>query len=144
MAGTFLYGAVVVIIRELFREVKPMVDKNVGPDERKKAEEPPKILAEPLPQILKEMDENVKRATEAAVQAAVQEATAQINEARKSIEENTRKAEEALKKASEALPSELVKRVLSSWQFMSMLILFFLAAVFAATAISLGLSLIAR
>jgi phage shock protein A len=120
-----------------------MIDKNVDPDEKKKPEEP-RILAEPLPKILKDMDENVKKATEAAIKAAIEEATAQINEARQSIEENRRKAEEALSKASEALPAELVKRVIGSWQLMSILILFFLAAVLAATAISLGLSLIAR
>ncbi len=135
-----------------------MAGDKVKPDEEKKPEEPPKILAQPLPRILEEMDENVRKAAEAAVKAAVEEATMKIEEAKRAVEEVARqakqaaemadaaakRADEAFVKASDALSAELVRRVLRSRQFLLILIFFFLASVFAAISIGLGLSLMAQ
>jgi len=38
-----------------------MVNKNFGPPEANRPEKPPKILTKPLPQILDEMEENIRR-----------------------------------------------------------------------------------
>ena len=44
-----------------------------------------------------------------------------------------------LAKAEAALPQALVKKVLASWEFLAIIILIFLGAVFSAIAISVGL-----
>ena len=118
-----------------------------------------KILTKPLPQILEEMGESIRKAAEDARRAAelaAEAAARKADEARKSAEdaakkaqeasqivarEAERKAEEALKKADEALPANLVRKMLASWEFLTILILVFLGAVFAAVSISLGLAL---
>ena len=117
---------------------------NQNPKKAAESSEGSKILAEPLPQILAEIDENVRKAADAAVKAAVQDATKKIEESKKAIEEVSKKADEALTRASDALPAEVVKKVLRSWQFTGILILFFLAAVFASIAISVAISVSAR
>ena len=53
-------------------------------------------------------------------------------------------AEEALQKAQEALPREVLRKVLTSWQSLVMLVLIPLASIWAAVSISLGVSLIGR
>ena len=100
-----------------------------------------KILAEPLPQVLSEIDDSIKKAADAAVKAAVEEANKQLEESKKSIEEIAKKAEEALARSADSLSAEVVKKALKSWQFTSTLILFFLATLFASVTISLAISL---
>ncbi len=118
-----------------------------------------KILTKPLPVILEEMGESIRKAAEDARRAAELAAAAaakKADEARKSAEdaaqkaqevsqiaarEAERKAEEALRKAEEALPAKLVRKILASWEFLAILVLVFLGAVFAAVSISLGLAL---
>ena len=125
---------------------------NEDPGQTKEApKQPSKILDEPLPRILADMDENIRRTAQAAIRAAVEEATTKIEEvARQAKEaadlaaEAARRAEEAYAKASEALPAELIRRLLGSGQFLLILILLFLGTVFAAAALSLGLSLMMR
>lgn len=148
-----------------------MVSENVGPPEAGRPEEAPKILTKPLPQILDEMDGNIRAAAEAARRAqeaakaareaagtateAAEEAAKRAEEARKAgekaaeeirkaTEEAAARAEEAFKKAEEALPAVVVKKVLASWELLALLIVTILGSVFAAVAISLGLSLIGR
>ena len=126
-----------------------MDDEKVRPSEGKKSGEPSKILAEPLPRILEEMDENVKRAAKAAIEAAVKEAktemekiAGQAREAAETAAAAASKAEEAFTKASEALPAELLKSIIRSRQFLGIIILFFLGSVFASVCIGFGLSLL--
>ena len=156
-----------------------MVNENVGPTESRQPEKSSAILTKPLPQVLDDMDGNIRAAAEAARKA--QEAANRAEEARKAgekaaesamraaaeavsktediakaataaakeaaeiaAEQATRKAEEAFAKAEEALPSKLVKKVLSSWDFLAVLIMILVGAIFASVAISLGLSLIGR
>ena len=139
-----------------------MVNENVAPPKTSGPAEPPRILTEPLPQILNEIENSIKSADTAAKNAreAAEEArkageeaatkaeriARQAGEAAKlAAEEAVRKAEEAFRKAEEALlPANLVRRVVSSWEFLTILILVFLGAVFAAISISLGLSLVGR
>ena len=64
--------------------------------------------------------------------------------ARTTAQEAIIKAEEALKKAEEALPAAVLRKVLSSWEFLALLILTIVGSVVAAIAISLGLSLIGQ
>ena len=54
------------------------------------------------------------------------------------------KAEEALKKAEEALVATIVKKVFSSWEMITIIVLVVLGSVFAAVAISVGLGLLGR
>ena len=100
--------------------------------------------------ILEEMDENVKRAAEAAIKAAVEEAKVemekiaeQAREAAEAAAAAASKAEEAFLKASEAIPAGLFRRIIMSRQFLGMIILFFLGSVFASVCIGFGLSLMA-
>ena len=69
---------------------------------------------------------------------------AAAEEAMRRAEEAFRKAEEALKKSEVALPQTLVRRVVSSREFLAIIILVFMGAVFAGMSISLGLSLIGQ
>ena len=100
-----------------------------------------------------------RETAEAAIRAAAEETASRVEEARRSAEELARqvreaadmaaneairKAEEALAKAAEALPAKLVKKIISSWTFLGALILVFVCAVFAAVAISIGVSFIGQ
>jgi len=92
--------------------------------EKDKPKEAPKILTKPLPQILDEMEDIIKTASEAARKA----------------EEAAAKAEEALSKAEKALVAAAAKASLS-WQMITIIIVVVLGSIFAAVAISLGLIL---
>ncbi len=46
-----------------------MVDENIGPPEAREPEKPPEILTKPLPQILDDMEGNIRAAAEAARRA---------------------------------------------------------------------------
>jgi len=56
-----------------------MANENVGPAESRQPEKPPTILTKPLPQILDDMDGNIRAAAEAARRA--QEAAKAAREA---------------------------------------------------------------
>ena len=127
-----------------------MVSKDSGKAEEA-PQEPSQIMDKPLPSILADMDENMRKAAQAAIEAAVEEATTKIEnvatkarEAANMAADAANRAEEAYNKASEALPTELIKRLLGSRQFLLLLLALFLSTIFAAAAISLGLSLVIR
>jgi len=84
------------------------------------------------------------RAAAAAAERATGEAAARAEEvarqAREAAAAAARAAEEAAAKAEAAIPASLVKKIISSWEFILFLVAVFLASVFAAVAISVGLS----
>ena len=148
-----------------------MVEETVKPPGATKSGERSKILTKPLPEILDEMYDIIKAATQAASKAeeatkaarkaaetceagekatgnatrAAAEAAARAEEAAKTAlkasEEAVGKAEEAVKKAEEAYVATLVKKVLSSWEFITTIAIIIIGSVFAAVTISLGLNL---
>ena len=162
-----------------------MVIENTSPTESDRPEEPPKIVTEPLPQILDELEANIRVSIEAAKKAekaaeianlaagaatrsseearkvgedAAARATQAANEAIKQAEESSlaareaaARAEAAAKKAetmaeealskTEKLVAAMVRKALSSWQSILLIILIILGSVFAAVSISLGLSI---
>lgn len=97
-----------------------------------------KIMTEPLPQILAGIEDSIRAAYEAA-----EDARKAALEARRAGEQAASiaqiRAEEAATKAAAALPSDLVKKVLSSWNFLAFIVLVVLASVVGSVAISLGL-----
>ena len=145
-----------------------MADKDVGPTDVSEQPADPEILTKPLPQILEEIERSIRLANEAAKDAkeAAEQARQSANEVaakaeavtksaeemarqardtgKAAADEAVRKAEEAFKKAEEALSASLVRRVLASRQFLAVMIVVFLGAVFAGMSISLGLTLMAR
>jgi F0F1-type ATP synthase membrane subunit b/b' len=132
------------------------------------AEETPKILTKPLPQILDEMDVNIKLAAEAvrraeeaasaakgakeAAEAATKEAIRKAEEmaagARQIAEatnaEAMKNAENALREVQESLMSTIVKKVISSWEMLIIIAVVFLGAVLASIAIGVGLGFLGR
>jgi membrane protein involved in colicin uptake len=74
-----------------------MVNRNSMPPEERRPEEAPKIMQKPLPQILDEMDENIRAAAEAARRA--EEAARAAKESAKAA---TKASTEAEKRAEEA------------------------------------------
>ena len=145
-----------------------MAETNVGPNDSSGQEEGPEILTKPLPQILEEIERSINMANQAAQDAKdaaeqarkaanevaakaeaitknAEELARQAREAGKAAaEEAVRKSEEAFRKAEEALSASIVRRVLTSGQFLAVIILVFLGAVFAGMSISLGLSLLGQ
>ena len=67
-----------------------MVDENLRPREEKNPDEGPKILTKPLPEILEEMENNIKAAAEAS-----RKAEQAAKEAKVAEESATSAAEEA-------------------------------------------------
>ena len=104
-----------------------MANKSIGLQKSNTPEQTAKILTKPLPQILDEMEKSIRVAGQAAIRA--EEA------ARKA-----REAEEALRRTEETLVSAIAKKILSSWEMVTIIVLIVLGSVFAAVAISLGLS----
>ena len=88
--------------------------------------------------------EAVTKSAENMARQAREAGKAAAEEAMRRAEEAFRKAEEALKKSEVALPQTLVRRVVSSREFLAIIILVFMGAVFAGMSISLGLSLIGQ
>lgn len=84
----------------------------------------PKIMEEPLPQILQELEKSINTAKEAATDA--------------------RKAAEEVKQASQVIPRELIRRIVTSKDFLIFMVILILATIMSAVSISLGLSLISR
>ena len=145
-----------------------MDDENVVPADFSEGQESSEILTKPLPQILEEIERSIKLANEAAqgakkaaeqarrsanevaakaeaVTKSAEEMARQAREAGKTAaEEAIRMAEGAFRKAEAALQPTLVRRVVSSREFLTIIILVFMCAVFAGMSISLGLSLIGQ
>ena len=131
-----------------------MADANVRPSETGTKGRRPRILTEPLPQILDEIERSIRLADEAATNAreatqearrAGEEALAKSEEAKKVAEDAARlasEAEEDYRKAIESLPADIAKRVIFSRQFLAAMLLVFVSGVFAAVSLSLGLPLI--
>ena len=92
-------------------------------DQKVSNKEIPKILTKPLPQILDEMEDIMKVASEAARKA----------------EEAALKAEEATEAARDAAAA--AKRTPLSWEMIVIIIVTVLGSIFAAMAVSLGLGL---
>ena len=67
-----------------------------------------------------------------------------IEEQDKLTEELEKRLLEATTMAEGAIPKLLVRRILASWEFLAFSLIFLLAAIFGAVAISLGLSLLYR
>jgi len=99
-----------------------------GKKERVQKSEQPEIMTKPLPAILGEIEHTLTLTAEAA------------KDARKAAEEARAAGEEALK-ASQIVPKQIIRKIVSSWDFLVILIVIFLASVIGAVAISLGLSL---
>ena len=111
-----------------------------------------KVLIQPLPKVLDELEGHIKAAEEAAVRAngsarlAQQAATDSIAASEKAREAGERAAEvarkeaaEALSKAEEALVKAVVKR-LSRWDWVATLIVINLAIVFGAVMLAVALA----
>lgn len=99
-----------------------MVNENIESPNVDRPVEPPKILTKPLPQILDEMEANIREAADAA----------------------TKVAEEAVAIAQGAIPKTLVRKIIASWDFLAVLLIVLLASIMGAITISLGLSLLGR
>ena len=145
-----------------------MAGRSVVPADFSEGQESSEILTKPLPQILEEIERSIKLANEAAqgakkaaeqarrsanevaakaeaVTKSAEEMARQAREAGKTAaEEAIRMAEGAFRKAEAALQPTLVRRVVSSREFLTIIILVFMCAVFAGMSISLGLSLIGQ
>jgi hypothetical protein len=103
------------------------------------SDEVPKIMSKPLPQILDELEEYIHLVEEAVRQARAaagesKEAAAQAKAA------GERAAAEAATKAEAAIPRSLVRKILTSWEFILTIVVVLLASLFASIAISVGLS----
>jgi hypothetical protein len=83
-----------------------------------------KIMVEPLPKIIEELQVSIDAAKEAAREA--------------------RKAAEEAKLAGKEIPKEFIRKLISSGEFLTILIVIALATILSAVAISLGLSLLGR
>jgi uncharacterized membrane protein len=83
-----------------------------------------RVLDEPLPVILAELGRNIEVAKTAAKEA--------------------REAADEAKEASKQMPKEFARKVISSWEFLSLLIVAVLATIVASVAISLGIALSGR
>lgn len=111
--------------------------KSAGP----KREERPKIMMQPLPKILDELEKSLSLANEAA-----KDARKAAEEARKAGEKAaeeataiaTMKAEEAISKLG-SVP-KMVRQIISSREFILFAVIVALGSIFAAVAISVGLS----
>ncbi|MFC1989384.1 hypothetical protein ACFLVW_02295 [Chloroflexota bacterium] len=99
-----------------------MVNENIEPQDKERPAEPPKILTKPLPQILDEMESNIRSAADTAAKVA----------------------NEALAMTEGAIPKTLVRKILASWDFLVILIVVLLAAIMGAVALSLGISFIGQ
>ena len=130
-----------------------MAGRGIQSIEQREPEESPKIMKKPLPQILDEMEKHIAAVEAAATKAeearkvaeeAGYKAETEAKEARESAGVALGAAEEALQKAQAALPRDVLKKVLTSWQFLTMIVLVLLASIWAAVSISLGVSLIGR
>jgi len=107
-----------------------MVKEDTTPTEEAGA----KVLVKPLPQILNELEKQI-RAAEAAVRRANESAGLAEQAAASAILE----AQEALSKAEEALVKAVIKR-LSRWDWIATLIVINLAIIFCAVLIAFALA----
>ncbi len=98
-----------------------------------------KIMTQPLPQILDEIEDSIRFANEAARDArkAAEEAR-QAGE--KAANEAARVAAEAISKAEAAIPAAWIRKLLGSWEFIVFVTIAILSAVFASVALSIGLT----
>ena len=116
-----------------------MVSGKGGSPEEQRSEETPKIMTKPLPQILDELEEYIRR-----VEEAVRQARAAARESREAAAQakvaGEKAAAEAAAKAEAAIPRALVRKILSSWEFILIISVVVLASVFGSIAISVGLS----
>ena len=79
------------------------------------------------------------------MEAAIRAATEGVMKvAQRAAKEAQGAAEEAIAKAEAAVPSSLVKKVISSWEFKFFLIIILLGSIMGAVSISLGLSLLGQ
>jgi hypothetical protein len=112
--------------------------KNSEPVEAKPIKAP-EIMTKPLPQILAELEDYIGRVEEAVRQAKIaakesREAAARAKEA------GEKAAAEAAAKAEKAVTRDLVRRIVSSWEFLLIVGAVVLGSVYASIAISVGLS----
>jgi hypothetical protein len=80
------------------------------------------IMNQPLPEILEELQLSIDAAREAAREA--------------------RAAADEAKNASADIPRQFIRKLLTSWEFLSVMVIMLLATVTASIAITLGLSLL--
>ncbi len=113
-------------------------EKTVKPE----AEKPitsPKIMTKPLPEILDDLENYIEKVEDAVRQA--REAAKESREAAALAKEaGERAAAEAAAKAEKAVTRDLVRKIISSWEFLVVVGVVVIGSIYASIAISLGLS----
>jgi hypothetical protein len=104
----------------------------VQPDTNTDKNNKPKIMTQPLPEILDQLE------------TAVKEAQAAARESRQAADEAKRAGAEAAAQAQAAIPSALIRRILASWEFKIFVLIVLLATIVASMSMTLGVSLMGR